>query len=121
MHRDGSLNLNAVKTIVENYLYEEGISALYVVGSTGEGASLSGHERRATAETFVNAADARLPVVVQAGHNSLTEARQLATHSQQIGAAAFSAVPPSYFLNLEPWTLDLEPFHCPWPGRRGML
>jgi N-acetylneuraminate lyase len=31
------------------------------------------------------------------GHNSLSEACQLAAHAQQIGATAISAVPPSYF------------------------
>jgi len=36
-------------------------------------------------------------VIVQVGHNSLAEARELAAHAQSIGAAAISAVPPSYF------------------------
>ena len=96
MHDDGALNLNAVKPMVE-HLLKEGMGGLYVVGSTGEGVSLCGHERRAVAEAFVKAADGRLPVVVQVGHNSLSEARQLATHAQKIGATAISAVPPSYF------------------------
>ena len=96
MRDDGTLNLNAVEPMVRRLL-REGIGGLYVVGSTGEGVSLSGHERRDTAEAFVAAADGRVPVVVQVGHNSLTEARQLAAHAQQIGAAAISAVPPSYF------------------------
>jgi N-acetylneuraminate lyase len=96
MHDDSTLNLNAVEPMVK-HLLREGVGGLYVVGSTGEGVSLTGHERRATAEAFVAAADGQVPVVVQVGHNSLTEARQLATHAQQIGATAISAVPPSYF------------------------
>lgn len=96
MHADGTLNLDAVTPLVD-HLFREGIAGLYVVGSTGEGVSLSGHERRATAEAFVWASAGRLPVVVQVGHNSLAEARQLATHAQQIGATAISATPPHYF------------------------
>jgi N-acetylneuraminate lyase len=38
-----------------------------------------------------------VPVVVQVGHNSLAEARDLAAHAQAAGADATSAMPPSYF------------------------
>ena len=96
MHQDGSLRLEAVEPMVERLL-SEGISGFYVVGSTGEGVSLSGRERRDAAEAFVKAANGRIPVVVQVGHNSLAEARELAAHAQQIGATAISAVPPHYF------------------------
>jgi len=96
MRADGALNLNAVPAIVDSLVREE-IAGLYVVGSTGEGVSLTGRERREAAEAFVAAAAGRLPVIVQVGHNSLAEARELAAHAQSIGAAAISAVPPSYF------------------------
>ena len=45
----------------------------------------------------MEAADRRVPVIVQVGHNSLSEARQLAEHAQEIGADAISATCPSYF------------------------
>lgn len=96
MRADGSLNLDAVAPTVD-LLYHEGIAGLYVAGSTGEGISLSGPERRATVEAFIHASAGRLPVIVHVGHNSLTEARQLATHAQQAGATAISATPPTYF------------------------
>ncbi len=93
---DGSLNLNAIGPMVDQ-LIERGVSAMYVCGSTGEGPSLTTEERKATAAEFVRASDARLPVVVQVGHSSLADARDLAAHAQQIGAAAISAVAPYYF------------------------
>ena len=96
MYPDGSLNLGRIPAIVE-FLIQEEASALYVCGSTGEGPSLTDDERRSVAEAYVQAAAGRLPVVVQVGHNSLKQARELAAHAQQIGAAAISAVPPSYF------------------------
>lgn len=96
MHPDGSLNLGMVPTLVD-HLCRQGISGLYVVGSTGEGVSLTGEERRQVAEAYVRAAAKRIPVVVQVGHNSLAEAKQLASHAQQIGADAISATCPSYF------------------------
>lgn len=93
---DGSLHLDQVAPMVE-YLIEVGVSGLYVCGSTGEGMSLTGEERRAVAEAYVQAANGRAPVIIQVGHNSLFEARQLTTHAQQIGADAISATCPSYF------------------------
>ena len=96
MHADGTLRLDRAAPMVE-FLQRSGITAIYVVGSTGEGVSLSAGERRETAEAFVRAAKGRMPVIVQVGHTSLVEARELAAHAQETGADAVSAVPPFYF------------------------
>jgi N-acetylneuraminate lyase len=96
MHDDGTLDLDRTGPLVD-YLHKGGIRAIYVVGSTGEGVSLSVRERREAAEAFLRAARGRLPVIVQVGHTSLVEARELAAHAQDAGADAVSAVPPFYF------------------------
>jgi len=96
MRTDGSLQLDPVGPIVD-HLVGEGIGGLFACGSTGEGPSLSTEERLATAAAYVEAAAGRLPVVVHVGHTSLAEARRMAAHAQQIGAAAVSAVAPYYF------------------------
>lgn len=93
---DGSLNLAQIPRMVA-YLVERGVSGIYVCGSTGEGMSLSTKEREAVAEAFVEAAGDRLTTIVQVGHNSLAEAKHLATHAYQIGADAVSATAPSYY------------------------
>jgi len=96
LHDDGSLNLDQVGPIVD-HLLGQGVEGLYVCGSTGEGISLMGAERKAVARAYVEAAHHQLPVVVQVGHNSLSEAHELARHAQEIGADAISANAPSYF------------------------
>ncbi len=96
MHADGRLNLDQIGPLTE-HLIGDGVNGLYICGSTGEGVSLASAERRSVAAAFVQAADGRVPVIVQVGHNSLAEARQLAEHAQQIGADAISATPPTYF------------------------
>lgn len=96
MHDDGSLRLERAEPMVD-FLLQAGIRALYVVGSTGEGVSMTGAERRQTAEAYVRATRRRVPVIVQVGHTSLAEARELAAHAQSIGADAVSAVPPFYW------------------------
>ncbi len=95
-HPDGSLDLGRIPDVVD-HLVRDGVAALYVLGSTGEGVSLSTRERMAVTEAYVAAARGRLPVVVQVGHNSLADARALAAHAQHAGADALSAMPPQYF------------------------
>jgi len=96
MDDQGQLWLDGVPAMVDR-LIGEGVSGLYVCGSTGEGMSLTGDERKHVAQAFVNATAGRVPVVVQVGHNSVYEAAELAAHAQQIDADAVSATAPSYF------------------------
>ena len=96
MRPNGDINLDQIPAITDQ-LINEGVSGLYVCGSTGEGPSLTREERMAVAEAYIRAAAGRVPVLVQVGHNSIREAQLLAEHAQTIGADAISAVPPSYF------------------------
>jgi len=96
MHNNGELHLEQVAPMVE-MLIESGVTGLYVCGSTGEGMSLTSQERRDVTEAYIAATNNRVPVLVQVGHNSLVEARELAAHAQASGAAAVSATCPSYF------------------------
>ena len=100
---NGSLNPALVAPMVE-HLLQNGINGLYVCGSTGEGMSLSSDERKAVAEAYVQATDGRIPVIIQVGHNSLAEARQLAAHAPTVasarqppdsGAVSAKAAPPA--------------------------
>lgn len=92
----GAVRLELIPDLLEHYRHE-GVTAVYALGSTGEGPSLTGSERRAVAEAWVEASAGRLPVLVQVGHNSLAEARELAAHAQGIGADAISMHLPGYF------------------------
>ena len=96
MNQDGSLDLSQVPGIVE-HLIGDGIAGLYVCGSTGEGPLMSGTERRQVAEAYISATAGRIPVIVQIGHDSLAEARELAQHARDCGADAISAIAPRYF------------------------
>lgn len=102
MTPDGALNLPQLAPLVD-HLVTGGATALFIVGSAGEGVSLTVQERRAVVEETLNAVGGRIPVMVQVGHTSVTEARALAAHAHQCGAAAVSAILPSYF---KPDSLD---------------
>ena len=94
--KSGAVDFALVPQMVDQ-LIARGVSGLYVNGTTGEGPSLTTTERKQLAEAFVGAAAGRIPVIVQVGHNSLYEARDLASHAQASGANAVSATPPGYF------------------------
>lgn len=78
-------------------LIQKGIKGIFVCGSTGEGPSLTTDERKILTEAFIDAAAKRIKVFVHVGHNSVEEAKGLATHAQKAGADFISATPPSYF------------------------
>lgn len=93
---DGALNIEQIAPLVEHLIHNQ-IAGLYVLGSTGEGALFTFAERCLAAEAFVKAAAGRIPVIVQVGHESAWQARELAAHAQSIGASAISAVSSVYF------------------------
>ncbi|MCE9545526.1 MAG: dihydrodipicolinate synthase family protein [Planctomycetia bacterium] len=100
---DGSLNLSVVGTIADRFV-DEGVSGLFVCGTTGEGMSLTTAERQRVAAAWREGAVGRLKIIIQVGHNCLADAKELAAHAQAIGADAVAALPPHFF---RPATLEL--------------
>ncbi len=96
MNGDGAIDLQRIPAVCD-FVLGQGVDGLFVCGSTGESPSLTLDERMLVAQTYVEAAAKRVPVVVHVGHNSLSDARTLAAHAQQLGADAIAVVPPSYF------------------------
>jgi len=97
MHADGSLNLDMIAKQAQ-CLIDNGVKAVFVCGSTGEGISLSTPERVQVVERWKDVVGDTLPIIVQAGHHSLVEAKALAEHAQnKIGARAIASLAPSYF------------------------
>ena len=92
----GVVELTAIKPMIDR-LIESGVTGLYVCGSTGEGMSLTCQERKNVVEASVDATGGRVPVIVQVGHNSITDACDLAKHAMSAGANVVSATCPSYF------------------------
>lgn len=94
--KEGQLDTHATKKLVD-YLITRGVNGLFPGGTTGEGPLLSLSERRLLAETVVEAADGRIPVIVHAGAITTADTIELAQHAQQIGAQAAAIIPPYFF------------------------
>lgn len=94
MHADFSVNYDAIAPMCA-YLKNSGVSQIFICGSTGEGCNLTTEERKLVAAEYVKhfAGD----VIVHVGHNCIKDSVDLAAHAQEIGAAAVSAISPSYF------------------------
>jgi N-acetylneuraminate lyase len=108
---DGRVNLDVIPAYAR-LLRENGVGAAFVCGTTGEGLSLTQHERMQVAEAWMKEADARLRVIVHVGHNCLADAQELTRHAAKIGAAAVGAFAPSFFKprdndELVDWCADL--------------
>lgn len=92
----GKIYTTATKQLIE-FLIERGIHGLFPGGTTGEGPLLTIQERRQLAETVVEAADGRVPVIVHTGAITTAEALELTQHAQAVGAQAAAIVPPYYY------------------------
>jgi N-acetylneuraminate lyase len=73
------------------------VNGAFICGTTGEGASLTGEERRRVVEAWVAAKPPALSVIVHVGHLSGNEAAGFARHAQESGADAIAAIAPSFF------------------------
>jgi N-acetylneuraminate lyase len=93
---EGDLNLRIVEQQAA-VLVEGGTSAAFVCGTTGEGASMTTAERGRLARRWVEVCGSTMPVIVQVGHLCAADARALAAQAQEAGAAAVSALSPSFF------------------------
>jgi 4-hydroxy-tetrahydrodipicolinate synthase len=92
----GKIHTTATKQLIE-FLIERGIHGLFPGGTTGEGPLLTIQERRQLAETVVEAADGRVPVIVHTGAITTAETLELTQHAQAVGAQAAAMIPPYYY------------------------
>lgn len=102
MNADGSIDLARVEPLAR-MLVGNGVSGVFINGSTGESLSLTIAERRALAERWIAAVGGRLATIVHVGHNCLAYSKELAAHAAEIGADAIAVMPPNFF---EPQTID---------------
>lgn len=98
MHKDGSLNL---QVIPEYYamLKANGVKGAFICGSTGEGVSMSVKEKKAIAEAWADCTkyDSDFIVMPLLGGTCLTDCKELALHTREIGLDAVSFTAPFYF------------------------
>lgn len=91
----GGVDLDAIAPLCRHCL-AQGVSGLFVCGTTGEGVSLALAEREAVAEAWLAAAPAGVPVLVHAGALALPDAHRLAAHAERHRAAGVAVLAPCF-------------------------
>jgi N-acetylneuraminate lyase len=95
--QSGDLAVNVVSQQAELFS-RQGLRAVFIGGTTGEGHSLSVSERKSLAEAWITARDQfGIRVMIHAGSNCVRDAQELAAHAAEIEADAVAAMSPFFF------------------------
>ncbi len=95
MHEDGSLDLPALKSLLDWHI-AEGTDGIVIVGTTGESPTVSVDEHCELIKLAVDHVAGRIPVIAGTGGNSTTEAIELTAYAKKVGADASLQVVPYY-------------------------
>jgi 4-hydroxy-tetrahydrodipicolinate synthase len=91
------VNEKALRSLVD-FLVDNGVHGIFVVGSQGEAYALSRDEKKKVMETAVEQAAKRVPVYAGTGAVTTREAVELTRMAEGIGVDAVSVITP-YFLS----------------------
>ncbi len=94
MTKDGIDYENFGKII--DWQIEEGVNALVIAGTTGEGSTLSDEEHKEALAFAVKRANKRVPIIAGTGSNDTAYAIQLTQHACEVGCDAMLLVTPYY-------------------------
>ncbi len=95
MTNEGAIDYEAFGRLID-WQIEEGIDALVVAGTTGEGSTLTDEEHRAVISYCVERTNKRVPVIAGTGSNDTDYAVSLTRHACEAGADAMLVVTPYY-------------------------
>lgn len=90
-----TIDLKGLKKLV-NHLVEGGISGIFLMGTTGEGASLSYRMRRELIKSTIGIVEGRVPVFVSITDCCIEEALGVAKYAKECGATYLVAALPFY-------------------------
>jgi 4-hydroxy-tetrahydrodipicolinate synthase len=100
-----TLDVAGLERLVERVL-SGGVSGLFLLGTTGEGASLSYRLRRELIERTGRLVNGRVPILVNVTDTSFIESVSLARHAADSGANALVVAPPYYLPAGQPELLE---------------
>ena len=95
MEEDGTICWKSLPDLIDWHI-ESGTSAIVVVGTTGESATLDVSEHIQVVEQSVKYSANRIPVIAGTGANSTKEAIYLTKAAMEVGASAALIVTPYY-------------------------
>ncbi|KAI9547656.1 hypothetical protein NQZ68_014922 [Dissostichus eleginoides] len=95
---EGEINIKEIGPYVDYLKERQGVTNIFVNGTTGESMSLTVAERKVLAEEWCKKAKGKMDhVVVHVGCMSLKDSQDLALHAAQIEADSIAVISPSFF------------------------
>lgn len=92
---ENGIDFDAFGKLIE-WQIAEGIDAIVVAGTTGEGSTLSDDEHKSAIKFCVDTVANRVPVIAGTGSNDIAYAIELTEYACQVGADAMLVVTPYY-------------------------
>lgn len=99
------LDVTGLEKLIEHIL-AGGVHGLFILGTTGEGPSLSYSVRRELIERTCKQVNRRVPVLVGVTDTAYSESLNLARYAERCGADAVVIAPPYYFSAGQPELLE---------------
>ena len=96
-----ALDAPGLERLIEHIL-SGGVSGLFILGTTGEGPSLSYRLRRELVERVCRQVKSRVPVLVGITDTAFIESVELSRHAADVGASAVVVAPPYYLPEAQP-------------------
>ncbi|WBL23352.1 MULTISPECIES: dihydrodipicolinate synthase family protein [unclassified Zunongwangia] len=96
LNNESELDLKGLKNLIEHIL-KGGVHGLFILGTTGESASLPYALRHRLIEETCDIVKSRVPVLVGITDTAVSESLKLAETAKQCCASALVAAPPYYF------------------------
>ncbi len=93
--KNGVIDYESFKKLID-WQISEGIDAIVVAGTTGEGSTLTDEEHKAVIKFAVDTVTGRVPVIAGTGSNDTTYAIELTKYACEVGADAVLLITPYY-------------------------
>lgn len=93
----GELDAPGLRNVID-YVLEGGVDGIFILGTTGEGPSLSNTLKKEVIEITCTHTKGRVPVFVGISDASLEESVKLTAFSKEKGADAVVTAPPFYYV-----------------------
>ena len=114
---NNTVDYEGARKIADNMI-GSGVSAIFLLGTTGEAQSIAMHLRYEFVENMCRYINGRVPVLVAVSETSMEDSLNLAAHAKKCGANAVVAAAPYYFpanqMELIDWFTFLAD-HSPLP------
>ncbi|KAK7076304.1 hypothetical protein SK128_003804 [Halocaridina rubra] len=89
---DSSLNLDVIPAYAK-WLNNNGVTAVWVNGTAGEGMSMTVSERKAIAEAWMKCRDHIPTVIMQCGAGCFTDTLELVRHAESLNVEGIALLP----------------------------